>query len=161
MGPVQYVSPFFERYVRLGYEPYRYFVPDEAPPWAPLEKPLAECRLGVICTAGTYVKGQVAFYYKDDHSLRAIPKTTPVSELRFSHVTEHFLGSARQDPNGAFPIESLRRLEADGVVGQVADDLFSCMGGIYSQRKVRDELAPALAEHFARQEVDAVLLVPL
>jgi hypothetical protein len=35
------------------------------------------------------------------------------------------------------------------------------MGGIYSQRKVRDELAPALAAEFARQEVDAVLLVPM
>ena len=115
----------------------------------------------MICTAGTYVKGQVAFFYKDDHSLRVIPKITPVEELRFSHVTEHFLGSARQDPNSAFPIEPLRRLEADGVVGEVADDLFSCMGGIYSQRKARDELAPELAGRFAAQHVDAVLLVPL
>jgi D-proline reductase (dithiol) PrdB len=161
MGPVEYVSPFFERYVRLGYEPYRYYAPDEAPPWAPLKKPLAECRLGVVCTAGTYVKGQVAFHSKDDYSFRVIPKTTPVDELRFSHVSEHYLGNARQDVNNTFPIESLRRLEADGVVGEIADDLFSCMGGIYSQRKVRDELAPALAERLALQEVDAVLLVPL
>ena len=32
MGPVQYIPPAIERYVLLGYEPYRYFNPDEAPP---------------------------------------------------------------------------------------------------------------------------------
>jgi len=46
-------------------------------------------------------------------------------------------------------------------VGEVAADLFSCMGGIYSQRRVREELIPVLAENFARQNVDAVLLVPM
>lgn len=161
MGPVEYIPPAIERYVRLGYEPYRYYQGDEPPPWTALKKPLSECRLGVIATAGTYVKGQVAFYYKDDHSYRAIPKSTPTEDLRFSHVTEHYLGSARQDSNSAFPIEPLRRIERDGIVGEVAEELFSCMGGIYSQRKVRDELAPALAAEFARQEVDAVLLVPM
>jgi hypothetical protein len=90
MGPVQYIAPLFERYVGLGYEPYRYYVPDQAPPWAPLEKPLAECRLGVICTAGTYVKGQVAFCYKDDHSLRVISKTTPAA-VTCPHERYHIL----------------------------------------------------------------------
>jgi D-proline reductase (dithiol) PrdB len=161
MGPVEYIPPAIERYVLLGYDPYRYYQGTEPPPWTPLNKPLSECRLGVIATAGTYVKGQAAFFYKDDHSYRAIPKSTSVEDLRFSHVTEHYLGSARQDPNSAFPIDSLRRLESDGVVAEVAEDLFSCMGGVYSQRKIRDELAPALAAEFTRQEVDAVLLVPM
>lgn len=161
MGPVEYIPPAIERYVLLGYEPYRYYKADSPPPWAPLEKPLSECRVGVVATAGTYVKGQVAFFYKDDHSYRAIPKSTPVEDLRFSHVTEHFLVSARQDPNSAFPIEPLRRIEQSGVVGEFAEDLFSCMGGIYSQRKVRTELAPALADEFSRQAVDVVLLVPM
>jgi len=161
MGPVEYIPPAIERYVLLGYDPYRYYQGTEPPPWTPLNKPLSECRLGVIATAGTYVKGQAAFFYKDDHSYRAIPKSTSVEDLRFSHVTEHYLGSARQDPNSAFPIDSLRRLESDGVVAEVAKDLFSCMGGVYSQRKIRDELAPALAAEFTRQEVDAVLLVPM
>jgi len=161
MGPVEYIPPAIERYVLLGYDPYRYYQGTEPPPWTPLNKPLSESRLGVIATAGTYVKGQAAFFYKDDHSYRAIPKSTSVEDLRFSHVTEHYLGSARQDPNSAFPIDSLRRLESDGVVAEVAEDLFSCMGGVYSQRKIRDELAPALAAEFTRQEVDAVLLVPM
>ena len=162
MGPVEYIPPAIERYVLLGYEPYRYFEPEGPVPWAPMTKSLSDCRLGVIATAGTYVKGQTAFFYKDDHSYRSIPKTTPVENLRFAHVTEHYLHrGAHKDPNSVFPVEALRRLERDGIVGEVAEDLFSCMGGIYSQRKVRDELAPALAAEFVRQEVDAVLLVPM
>jgi hypothetical protein len=35
------------------------------------------------------------------------------------------------------------------------------MGAVYSQRRAREELIPALAAEFARQEVDVVLLVPL
>jgi hypothetical protein len=35
------------------------------------------------------------------------------------------------------------------------------MGGIYSARRVRDELAPALADRLQNDEVDAALLVPV
>jgi len=35
------------------------------------------------------------------------------------------------------------------------------MGGIYSSRKVREVLAPALAQRVQNDEVDVVLLVPV
>ena len=115
----------------------------------------------MLCTAGTYVKGQVAYYYKDDTSIRAIPKSTPVSEIRFSHLTEQYLPAARKDPNCVFPIEPLARLEAEGVVGEVADELFSCMGAVYSQRRTREELTPRIVERFEAQNVDLAFLIPL
>ena len=161
MNPVRYIEAITERYEQLGYQPYRWYHADEPPPWTPMTKPLSRSRIGVLCTAGTYVKGQVAYHYKDDSSYRAIPKTTPVEDIRFAHVTEHYLSGPRQDPNCVFPIEPLNRLERDGVVGEIPDDLFACMGGIYSQRRVREELIPALSECFAAQKVDAVFLVPL
>ena len=161
MGPIQYIQATTNRYTKLGYKPYRFFHADKAPSWSPLNKPLSACKLGVVTTAGAYAKGQVAFFYKDDASYRIIPKDTPSETLRFSHVTEHYLGSARQDPNTVIPLRSLLRLERDGLVGEVASDVFSCMGGIYSQRKVQDELAPALGEQFVRQQVDVVVLVPM
>jgi hypothetical protein len=161
MGPVRYIEFITERYERLGYTPYRWYRADQAPPWTPMHKPLAESRVGVLSTAGAYVRGQVAFHYKDDTSLRAVPKATPVADIHFSHVTENYLPDARRDPNCVLPVEALARLEDEGVVGAIADELVSCMGAVYSQRRVRDELAPALAERFAAQAVDAVLLIPL
>jgi D-proline reductase (dithiol) PrdB len=161
MLPVDYISLITERYEKLGYSAYDWYRADEPPPWTPMTKPLAESRVGLLSTAGTYAKGQVAYYYKDDASIRLIPKTTAVEDIRFSHLTENYLPDPRRDPNCVFPIEPLRQLEAEGVVGSVADDLLSCMGGIYSQRKVRQRLAPAVAEEFQRLKIDVALLVPL
>ncbi len=161
MEPVRYIEATVARYARLGHEPYRYFRAGEAPPWAALRGPLSAARLGVVATAGCYVRGQVAFHYRDDTSFRRIPKSAPPEDLRFAHVTEHYLESARRDPNTVVPLEPLRRLEREGAIGALADEVLSCMGGIYSQRRVRGELAPALAAELARQEADAVLLVPM
>ncbi len=158
---VEYMRTIEERYGRLGYAPYQWYHAEGPPPWTPLAKPISEGRLGVLSTAGAYVAGQVAYFYKDDTSTRAIAKDTAVERMRFAHITEHYLPDARRDPNCVLPLEPLRRLEAMGVVGEVADELYSCMGGVYSQRRVREEMAPEMARLFQAQEVDAALLIPL
>jgi D-proline reductase (dithiol) PrdB len=160
-APVRYIEAITRRYRKLGYDPYRWFEADRAPALAMLPRPLAQCRLGMLATSGTYAAGQVAYHYKDDTSLRAIPKTTPVEDLRFAHITENYLEDSRRDPNCTFPIDALRSLESAGRIGELAGDLLSCMGGIYSQRRVREELIPAVEERFRRQRVDAALLVPM
>lgn len=161
MKPIRYMDAIRERYERLGYQAYRWYVAGEPPAWAPLEKPLSDCRLGVLSTAGVYRRGQVAYYYKDDTSTRAIPKSTPTGEIRFSHLTEQYLPDARRDPNCVFPIGPLRRLEDEGAIGSLADDMLSCMGAVYSQRRTREELIPAVVDRFEAQNVDAVFLIPL
>jgi glycine/betaine/sarcosine/D-proline reductase family selenoprotein B len=158
---VEYMAVTRRRYEKLGYEQYQWARSETAPPWQPLAKPLKDARIGVVASAGVYVAGQVAYHYKDDDSIRAIPKGVQVSTLRFAHVTEHLLGDARRDPNCLFPIDALRRLEGEGFIGELADPLWSCMGGIYSQRRVRDNLAPRLARELKSQKVDAALLIPL
>jgi D-proline reductase (dithiol) PrdB len=159
--PIRYMEMIRDRYSRLGYPVYQWYHAEEPPAWAPLKKPLSDSKVGVLCTAGTYVKGQVAYYYKDDTSIRAIPKSTSVSEIRFSHLTEQYLPAARKDPNCVFPMEPLHRLETEGVIGEVADDLLSCMGAVYSQRRTREEVIPRVAERFEAQGVDLAFLIPL
>ena len=80
-GPVRYIESIRERYARLGYEPYRWYEAENPPPFASLSKPLSEMRLGVLTTAGAYVKGQVAFHYKDDTSVREIPVESADEDL--------------------------------------------------------------------------------
>ena len=158
---VEYMRAITERYKSLGYEPYRWFRAEDPPAWAPLAKPLSECRIGLLSTSGAYALGQVAYHYKDDASIRRIPSATADRDLRFSHVTENYLVDARKDPGCVLPLRALGTLAEEGFIGQVADESFSCMGGIYSQRRVREELAPALLEAFTAQKVDAALLVAL
>ena len=158
---VRYIDSITKHYEKLGYDPYRWFYANDPPPWAPLRKPLNELKLGMLSTSGAYIAGQLAYHYKDDTSIREIASDTPVEQFRFSHITENYLVEARRDPDCIVPLTALRRLVREGVIGQLAESVLSCMGGIYSQRRARQELIPAVATAFAAQDVDAVLLVPM
>ena len=159
--PTEYIRRTRESYEQLAFEPYRWFHAESEPAFAAPARPLAEAKLGMISTAGTYVQGQVAFYYKDDTGIRAIPNDTPADKIRFSHIMENYLVEARQDPATVFPSRVLARLRADGVVGELAGNYYSCMGGIYSRNRVKTELIPNLAEAIARERLDLLFLVPL
>ncbi|MBF0277937.1 MAG: hypothetical protein HQM13_09110 [SAR324 cluster bacterium] len=159
--PINYIQQTRDFYEHLGYRPYQWFYADTPAPWTSLSKPLSKSRLGMISTAGTYVKGQVAYFYKDDTSFRKIPRNTPVADIRFSHVTENHLVEPRKDPNTIFPIQALNQLEKEGFIGELSENFLSCMGGIYSQRRVRSELIPELVKEILEQKIDLLLLVPL
>ncbi|MBM4227525.1 MAG: hypothetical protein FJ164_07260 [Gammaproteobacteria bacterium] len=158
---IQYMEMIRARYARLGYAPYRWFEANTPPPWQALPRPLAELRLGLLSTSGAYVRGQRAYHYRDDSSVRAIPSDTPDADLRFSHITENYLVDARRDPACILPLGTLRLLATRGVIGALARSVVSCMGGVYSQRRVRDETAPAVLETFRSQGVEAALLVAM
>lgn len=159
--PVRYMQAIAERYKALGYTPYRWFQAEDAPAWAPLGKRLADARIGVLSTSGAYAVGQVAYHYKDDTSIRGIASLTPAHELRFSHLTENYLVDARRDPDCLVPLTALRALAGEGFIGSLAAQVFSCMGAVYSQRRVREEIAPALLAALRAQNVDAVLLAAM
>jgi D-proline reductase (dithiol) PrdB len=158
---VNYMESIRKRYENLGYQPYRWFMPEEASTWSKPRKPLSESKVGLLSTSGAYALGQIAYHYKDDASTREIPIGTSIGELRFSHITENYLVSPRKDPNCILPIDTLKSLSRKGVIGSLADTVISCMGGTYSQRKVREEIAPRVLEKFIRDDIDCALLVAM
>jgi D-proline reductase (dithiol) PrdB len=158
--PVDYLERTRAQYAALGYPPYRWVRNTDPPPFAPLSKPLNECRVGLIASGGIYVKGQVAFHFKDDTSYREIPRDVDYRDLRVTHFA-YDLTDARADPNVVFPLETLRALAQEGRVREAGPRAFSFLGGIYSARRVREELAPTLADHLQQDEVDLAILVPV
>ncbi len=160
MAPVDYIPRIRDNYARLGYKPYNWVFNGIPPPWAPLAKPLSECRLGLAASGGVYVTGQVAFHHKDDTSIRDIPTDVDTKDLRATHFA-YDLSVARRDPNVVFPIDPLRRLVREGFLGALAGTFQSFMGGIYSTRRVSEELAPKLVSRFLEEKADIVLLVPV
>lgn len=158
--PVRYIDRTKAQYEALGYGTYNWAHNPDPPPIAPLAKPLSELRLGMVATGGIYAMGQTAFTFKDDVSYRSIAIDADTSSLRATHFA-YDLTDARHDINVVYPIDALLSLAADGIIGELAPHLFTCMGGIYSQRRVNDELAPALVERCRADEIDAVLLVPV
>jgi len=158
--PLQYIEIIKKKYAALGYPPYHWVISQTQPPWTPLRKPLSQCTVGLIAAGGIYVAGQVAFHYKDDTSFRVIPKEIKIEDLRITHFG-YDLTDARKDPNVVFPIEPLRQLVKEGIINRLAEHTFTFMGGIYSARRVMDELAPKLVQFLLREEVDVALLVPV
>ena len=157
---VDYMKRIRDKYAAKGHAPYRWVVNEDSPPWQPLTKPLGECRLALIASGGTYVTGQVAFHFKDDTSFRMISRDVKTEDLRATHFA-YDLTDARQDPNVVFPIDTLRRLVNEGIIGELADHAYTFMGGIYSAKRVREKVAPRLTECLLAEKVDAVLLVPV
>ncbi len=158
--PVDYIERTREQYASLGYPPYEWVRHEDTPPFAPLRKPLGESRIGLIGSGGIYMQGQVAFHYRDDISFRIIPAKVPMAQLRVTHFA-YDLTDARQDPNVVFPLATLRDLARLSRIGEVGPNAYAFMGGIYSARKVRKTLAPALADRVQKDEVDVVILVPV
>jgi D-proline reductase (dithiol) PrdB len=158
--PVDYIPRIQEKYVQEGYAPYRWVVNTDPPPWQPLRRPLSASRLGLVASGGIYITGQVAFHYRDDTSWRRIPTDVKTADLRVTHFA-YDLTDARQDPNVVFPIDTLRGLVCEGAIGTLAAHAYTFMGGIYSARRVQEELAPQLLECLLAERVDAVLFVPV
>ncbi len=112
-----------------------------------------------MASGGVYRTGQIAFHHRDDISLRVIDASVPAAELRTSHFAYDQM-DARIDPNVVFPVDTLRALAADGVIGDVSPLAYAFMGGIYSARRVRDTLAPEISRRLVADQVDLALLVP-
>ena len=158
--PVPYIERTRTKYGGLGYDEYHWLESEPPPPFTPLGKPLAESRLGLVATGGVYAVGQTAFTFKDDATYRAIPTNVDTDSLRATHFA-YDLTDARTDVNCVFPIDTLRALVDEGILGGLAPTFYTCMGGIYSRRRVREELVPPIVERCAADDVDLVLLVPV
>ncbi len=156
--PIDYIQRTRALYSSLNYPAYKW-VSEQSTPFTKPTKTLSESRVGLICSGGIYLKGQIAFHYKDDTSYRIINSKSSTENLRATHFA-YDLKDARQDINVVFPLDTLRKLLSYGLVGGIADNVYSFMGGIYSSRKVRELLAPNIAKHMVKDEVDLVVLVP-
>lgn len=134
-------------------------------PWTPLRKPLAECRVALVSSAGFVLPDQQRFDESirgGDASFRRIPSDVDVADLIDTHRSDSFdhTGLAR-DPNVAFPIDRLRELADAGKVGSVASEHLSFMGSISVTGRLTRGTAPEAAGWLLADEVDVALLVPV
>ncbi|MEM8922274.1 MAG: glycine/sarcosine/betaine reductase selenoprotein B family protein [Actinomycetota bacterium] len=160
LPPADYIAETRSLYDSLGYEAYRWAERTDPAPWVDIGKPLSACTVAVIGSGGVYRHGQVAFHTKDDTSVRVLPSYTPTSALRTAHFA-YDQADARSDINCVLPLDRLGELAADGVIGGVAAETYTFMGGIYSVRRLETEVVPRLVERCVALRPDIVLLVPV
>lgn len=138
-------------------------------PWAPVKTPLARARVALLSTAGLSMQGDEPFDMETerqrptwgDPSWRRLRSdaTGQTIEANHLHIDTRYI---RDDINVALPLDRLRELVAEGIVGEMADTHYSIMGyqGADSSA-LENESAPAIARAMLEERVDLALLAPV
>lgn len=144
-----------------AYEPWE---SGEAVPWSPPQKPLSDCKLALVTTSGVHHTTQQPFDMQDsdgDPTLRAIDGETIANNYKITHdYYDH--SDAEKDLNVIFPLDRLRELQQEGVIGQLADSHYSFMGHIDGRHiaTLIGQSAKQVVEKLKQDQVDVVLLTP-
>jgi D-proline reductase (dithiol) PrdB len=154
--------------LKLKYQVFMKAYPYRSVDWQPgavLKKPLSQARIALITTAGYYRPDQPRFDESirgGDYSYRPIAFDTVLATLQIAHKSDAFDASGiAADGNLALPLDRMRTLVNEGVIGSAAPRHLSFMGSITSPGRLITVTAPEAAAMLHLDQVDAVLLTPV
>ena len=136
-------------------------------PFTPLAKPLRECTVALISTAGIArnddrpfdQEGERRNPWWGDPSFRTIPLGTTEKDVRLYHL--HIdTRPGQADLDVVLPMRRLTELVEEGVVGRPAPTHYSIMGYILEPGELLGHTVPAMIERLRAEHVDAVALAP-
>jgi D-proline reductase (dithiol) PrdB len=115
--------------------------------------------VAIISTAGLHRRDDKPFTL-GSRDYRIISGDLSANELVMSHASANFDRTGfQQDLNVVFPLDRLRELAAEKCIGSVADFHYSFMGATAPQEL--EPMARSLANLLKKDDVDAILLVPV
>jgi D-proline reductase (dithiol) PrdB len=164
-APIPYMARTRAYYQALGYEEPYHWAHFADVPFAPLRKPLKECRIGLVTTAAPYdpARGDqgpgaaynagAKFHRTYAHSVDGNP------DVRISHVTYDRTHTTAEDSNSWFPLARLKRAAAERRIGAVAPRFYGAPT-TRSQRSTLEQDAPDILSFLRADAVDAAVLVP-
>ncbi len=128
-------------------------------------KPLAECRVALVSSAGLVAPGQPPYdpdVRGGDWSWREIPGDVEVADLDEHHRSDAFdHAGIEADRNMGMPLDRLRELAAAGAIGEVAPRHVSVMGSITAPGRFTRTTVPEIVQALTADEVDVALMVPV
>jgi D-proline reductase (dithiol) PrdB len=128
-----------------------------AVPWTPLRKALADSTVVLLSTGGVHLRSDPPFHLNGDPTFRVIPKGAQPADLAITHQA-YDRTDALRDINLVFPIERLRELEAERVIGRLAAEHYG-FGLMGSAKRLMPAIKEA-ARRISEAGVDLALLVP-
>ena len=127
-------------------------------PWV-TGPPLSQRRVAIVSSAGLVVRGESPFRGRDA-DYRVIPAATKADELLISHISINFDRTGfHEDWNVVFPLDRLRELAAEGMIGGVASTHYSFMSA--TDPVEMEPYARELAGRLKQDGVDAAILPPV
>ena len=134
-------------------------LPDFGPTPFVIGPQLSKRRVAIVTTAGLQVRSDIPFK-AGSADYRVIPQETPAADIVMSHVSVNYDRTGfQEDVNVVLPLDRLRELAQDGVIGSVADFHYSFMGA--APIRALEAKATELAGLLKKDRVDAVLLSPV
>jgi D-proline reductase (dithiol) PrdB len=140
------------------------FVEASAIPWTPLGKPLQQCALALVTTAGVHQRTDAPFDMADpdgDPSYRTLPADAAASELTITHqYYDH--SAADRDLDVVLPLGRARELVAERRIRALGPRVYSFMGHVDGRhlRTLIDRTAPEVADRLLADGAEAVFLTP-
>jgi D-proline reductase (dithiol) PrdB len=128
--------------------------------WTPLSKPLSECVVTLFTTGGVHLKSDQPFDIDNPHgdwTFREIPTDIPTSELMLTH-SHYSHVDADRDINCMFPLDRLRELCDQGMIGGIASSAYSIMGFNPDPAQLLEKTAPELARRYHASGADVVFM---
>jgi D-proline reductase (dithiol) PrdB len=133
---------------------------NETTPFTRLARPLRECALAIVTTAGLHRRGDRPFA-PGEQGYRVIARDTPAVDIVQSHTS---LGFDRvpiiRDVNISFPIDRASELVARGELGALATYHYSFMGALRDTTKIERETGPDVARRLREDGADVALITP-
>lgn len=121
---------------------------------------LNQRRLAIISTAGLHLRHDRPFQLDPNDFYRVIPGDVQANDLVMSHVAASFDRSGFQrDWNVVFPLDRLREMVEEGIIGSLADFHYSVSSA--HQEKEYEAPAQEIAGLLKKDRVNAVLLLPV
>lgn len=126
-------------------------------PYTPRSRELKQSTFALVTTAGVHLRDQEPFNVDGDNSWRVIAGDVESNQLMVTH--EHYdHHDADQDINTVFPIDRIRELAEEGVIGGTNDKHLGFMGYTQNFRDLYERAAPEMAKAILRSKADGVIL---
>jgi len=160
MDYVRYIDKTREYYAGEGYaKPYRWAHFDRIP-FAPLTKPLGQCRVGLVTTSEMAVLGEPGPWDDEADAARdvyALPTSTPTEKLYTRKEAFDRYETTLDDVESYLPIGRLREYADQGRIRDLAPR-FQVIYSQYSQRKTMTVDAPEILRQMREDGVDVAVL---
>ncbi len=124
------------------------------------EKDLSECTVGLFTTGGVHLKSDTPFDIDNEHgdpTYRTIDMSANSTDLMITHTHYNHV-EADKDVNCIFPIDRLRELKDQGIIGNIAPYSYNIMGFNPDPSDLINKTAPTLAKKYSEDGVDLLFM---
>jgi hypothetical protein len=160
---VSYIDRTREYYAAQGYHKAYAWSRHDDVPFAPLCKPLSQCRVGLVTTAGkpqAEVRLDSLGLGLSVRELYAQPAKPPPTSLYTKDLAWDKEATHTQDVDSFLPINRLSEYAGGGRIGSVSPRFYGVPTD-YSQSRTSRRYAPQVLQWCREDTVDAVLLSAL